>query len=104
MTTREERGKVIVVRDSATAGSPEMRVPQIQARGRQVLGVQPLHHDDDGSGALVVEAGREGLEEEVHGPLSLGFALGLDGIVRVIDDDAIAAFSGGRAADRRRGP
>src|SRR5208283_763751 len=65
----------------------------------EIVLVQPLHHCDDCSGTLVVEARDERSAEPIDHPLARGFRLRLSGVERVVDDDEIGAASGQRAAD-----
>jgi len=60
---------------------------------------QPLHDDHD-RGSVVVDAVRHRLAEEPHRLLALQGALGLNHVVGVVEDDAVAALAGSDASDR----
>ena len=60
--------------------------------------MQPLHDHHDGIALGVVEPGGQRVPIEVQGLLPLGIALGLSGIVRVVDDQPGATLAGDRAA------
>src|SRR5262249_51721587 len=60
---------------------------------RDVVLVDPLHDDHDRR-LLVVEAVRHGLAKEPDHLLALDVALGLDDVVGVVEDDAVAALAG----------
>ena len=56
--------------------------------------MQALHDDDDGGSVGVVQSGRDGLLEPLHGRVAHGIAVGPIHAVRVIDDDAVATRAG----------
>jgi hypothetical protein len=58
-----------------------------------------LHNDHDRR-ALVVEAVRHRFADEPDRLLALQIALGLDDVVGVVQQDAVAALAGGNASDR----
>jgi hypothetical protein len=58
---------------------------------RHVTLVEPLHDDDDRR-PIIVDAVRHRFVEEPYRLLSLQLAFGLDHIVRIVEDDAIAAL------------
>jgi hypothetical protein len=51
---------------------------------------------------FIIQAVRHRLTDEPHGLLALGIALGLDHVVGIVKQDAVAALAGGHAADCSR--
>ena len=54
----------------------ERRIAQVQTRRRQVLRMEPLHHDDDGPALLVIQPCRHAAPEILDHPVSLRVTLG----------------------------
>jgi hypothetical protein len=63
--------------------------------------VQTLH-DDDNRRLLVVEAVRHRFADEPDRLIAFQVALGLDDVVRIVEQDAVAALTGGDATTRGR--
>ena len=66
--------------------------------------MQALHDDDLDAGLGVVEAGGEGAVVPVEHPRAGAVAQRFLELVRVVDDDDVAALAGRLAADRGREP
>jgi hypothetical protein len=66
----------------------------------QIVLVQPVHDQHDGTLLLVIEPAVEGVVEPFVGALPVGFGQCLLGLQRVVDDDYIRTPSGQHAADR----
>ena len=79
-----------------------MRVPKIETHGRQILGVESLHHQHYGPALLIIKPRRQRSEEILDHALSYRVALDGEGRVRVIDDNAVAAFPGDGTPDGGR--
>jgi hypothetical protein len=73
-------------------------VAQIETHTGQIPGVQPVHDEHNGAVPLVIQPRRERRQEKRVRLLALPIALGLRRIVRVVDDNPIAALPGGGAA------
>ena len=70
-----------------------MRVVQVQTRRRQVLRMEPLHHDDDGPALLVIQPCRHAAPEVLDHPVSLRGTLGAQRRVGVIHHDPVAPLA-----------
>jgi hypothetical protein len=66
----------------------------------EIVLVQPLHHCDDCSRTLVVEARDERSAESIDHPLARGFRLRFGGVERIVDDDEVGPAPRQCAADR----
>ena len=76
----------------------------VQQMARQVLVMQPLHDDDVGATHGVIEPVGHRLVPPVEGPLADDLTLLVADVVRIVDDNDVAAFAGKRAADGGRQP
>jgi hypothetical protein len=70
----------------------------------EIILVQPVHDQDDGTLLLVVEPAVEGMVKPFVGRLPLGLRQGLLGLQRIVDDDDVGAAAGQDAADRGSEP
>ena len=77
-----------------------MRVAQVQTRRRQVLRMEPLHHDDDGPALLVIQPCRHAAPEILDHPVSLRGTLGAQRRVGVIHHDPVAPLAGDGGPNR----
>ena len=71
---------------------------------RQIHLVHPLHDHHVGPGPGIVEAGRQGLVPPGQCCCSDGRAFDLTHVVRIVDDNDVAALAGQRPADGGREP
>jgi len=70
----------------------------------QIVLVQSVHDQHDGTRELVVEPAVEGVVEPLVGRPPPGLGQRLLGLQRVVDDDQVGAAAGQHAFDRGREP
>src|SRR5271166_1532152 len=66
----------------------------------EIVLVQPVHDQDDGTLLLVVQSAVEGMVEPLVGSPPLGLRQGLLGLQRIVDDNDVCTPSGQHPADR----
>src|SRR5262249_14170575 len=78
----------------------------VQLLGDDVAGevalVRPLHDDDEDAGLRVVETGRKHLVPYPQRVLAHRIRIDVADVVRIVDDDDVAALVGGETAEGRR--
>ena len=77
-------------------------LPPLQAEdvADEVVLMEPLHNQEDGAGALVVEPAVEGVDEPLVAGLPLRLGERLFGLQRIIDRDDVGAASGQHSTGR----
>jgi hypothetical protein len=87
-----------VARPSSIHRSRPRRFPNLSPMPRPIP-ASSLHDGHDRR-ALVIEAVRHRFADEPNRLLALGVALGLDDVVGIVEQDAVAALAGGDTPDR----
>ena len=84
-------------------GEAQMGVAQVLRHNvpGQVLFVEALHDDNERAGFGVVQTALQRVLEKADRSLPLRFAVGLEGVLRIVQDDDVAALAGQGSADGR---